>query len=359
MLFEISNPTLENLNVEMFDPGFVENGLPSGANPKCDDGSVYPYCTGDTATFRHMTANAPALATRYTLYPLDNLSNPLGNPPICHVTYPGYFSKAAAQAANDLTWHARSRSGRTSRPTRTAARSTAARTCSRCSRATTSAGRRSRAATCTRSRPAAGARSNQPQDDANVSVSAITKMSLFTNAVGNQPKFYLARIPSYGRSQILTLSFFDIGDVSDINGNIIPGALSVVAVDAVHSKTGGLVGEFSNCTYSHPATRGYISGQVTPWAANPPATEWATNPNSLQSLGGGCTAQVTAPGGRSDWNGKWVTFEVPIPSDYSCNDNDFTKCWLQVKYNYPVGAVLHDATTWTASLSGNPVRLVK
>ena len=73
------------------------------------------------------------------------------------------------------------------------------------------------------------------------------------------------------------------------------------------------------------------------------------------------TAQVTInpSTGASFWNGKWATFKIQIPSDYSCVDADFTKCWVKIKYNWPSGSTLHDATTWTATLSGNPVRLTK
>ena len=128
---------------------------------------------------------------------------------------------------------------------------------------------------------------------------------------------------------------------------------------------GAPVGEFANCTYSHPESRGnnpgdYITGEVTPWGTNPSATEFAASPNSLTTMGGGCTAPVdlNPATGASYWNGKWVTWQVPIPSDYTCNDRDLTKCWLQIKYNYG-SAQFHDATTWTASLSGDPVRLTK
>ena len=364
MLFQISNPKLENLNIELFDPGFVDDGQPSFAKPSCNDGSVYPLCTGDT-TLSHQTAGAPAVTTKYTLYPLDNLSNPLGNPPVCSVTYPGYFSPAAAAAANDRTAHSFH------------AWANLATDAGGCGALNGSSyvlqvqsgddfGGASQAgsnmfsvAACT------GCAPNQPQNDTNVAVSAITKMSLFTNALNAQPTFYLARVPSWAKSQFLTLSFFDIGDINGPSGQI-GGALTVVSADAVHSGSGIPIGEFSNCTYSHPASRGntasdYISGQITPWDPNPPDTEWATNPNTLQSLGGGCTAQVTINNstGASFWNGKWATFEIQIPSDYSCTDTDFTKCWVQIKYNWPAGAVLHDATTWTATLSGNPVRLTK
>jgi len=359
MLFQISNPTLENLNIEMFDPGFVDDGQPSGAKPSCNDGSLYPLCTGDS-TLSHQTGGAPAMSTRFTLYPLDNLTNPLGNPPICHITYPGYFSPAAAAAANDVTARGFHKWANLATDAGGCGTLNASSYVLQVQSGDDFGGPTQAGSNMFSVAACSGCGSNQPQNDPNVAVSAITKMSLFTNAVGSQPVFYLARIPSWARSQFLSLSFFDIGDVSTVSGQPIGGALTVVSADAAHSTNNSPVGEFANCLYSHPATRsGFISGQITPWASNPPLTEWASNPNSLQSLGGGCTAPVTVNASASEWNGKWSTWQIQIPSDYSCADADFTKCWVKIQYNYPVGAVLHDATTWTASLSGNPVRLTK
>jgi hypothetical protein len=207
---------------------------------------------------------------------------------------------------------------------------------------------------------------NQPTLDPNVSISAITKMSLFANVPPgtSNPKFYLARVPSWGRGQFLTLTFFDIGDVGP-QGQPVAGALTVSAVDATHGTGGSLVGEFGNCTYSHPATRGnnppgdFINGQTTPWDPGALDTAWANDGQLRPVPGNRCTAPVAPNGSVSFWNGKWATWKIPIPNDYTCNDLDQTKCWLQIRYAYPSGVNFHDATTWTASLSGNPVRLTK
>ena len=137
----------------------------------------------------------------------------------------------------------------------------------------------------------------------------------------------------------------------------------MTAVDATHGAAGAPVGEFNNCTYSHPGIpdRSYISGPPSPWDPGSTDIDWASNPSSLTSMGGGCTATVNlnAGGTAATWNGKWVTWRIPIPTDYTCDDRDLTKCWLRIQYNYGANAQFHDATTWTASLSGNPVRLTK
>jgi hypothetical protein len=322
---------------------------------------VYPICTADQR-LQVQSSSAPPTSTTYTLYPLDNLNNPLGSPALCRATYPGYLS-VPPLTATDLTtrsFHRWANFGTDAGCPALTGSSYVLQVQSGDDRGGPSEGGANNfsVAACSSCAP------NQPNLDPNVSISAITKMSLFTNAPANSPnpKFYLARVPSWARGQVLTLTFFDIGDI----GNpAVPGALTVSAIDATHGTGGALVGEFSNCSYSHPQSRGnnntdYITGQVTPWEAGASDTSWARNPNSLTGLGGGCTAQVQVnpSTGQSFWNGKWSSWRIPIPSDYTCNDLDQTKCWLQIRYGYS-NAEFHDATTWTASLSGNPVRLTK
>ena len=67
---------------------------------------------------------------------------------------------------------------------------------------------------------------------------------------------------------------------------------------------------------------------------------------------------VIYSGGASDHNGKWQTVSVPIPANYSCTDSDYTKCWVRLKYDY-LGGNPTDVTAWTASIEGDPVRLVQ
>jgi hypothetical protein len=357
MLLQIKNPQLESLNLELFDPGYVDTGQRCGVANALP---INPLCSGDNSPA--WLGNPAALETTYTLYPLDNLSNPLGNPPVCSATYPGYTTSPPPVGATDIT----------------------ARSFHRWANFATDAGCPALTASSyvlqvqsgdDLGKPAqrgfnnfsvaacSGCPANQPTLDPNVSISAITKMALFANTDRANPNFYLARVPSWARDQVLTLSFFDVGDISNTSGNPLAGNLTVAAVDATHGSGGAPVGEFSGCSYSHPASRGtnstdYISGQTTPWDPGALDTSWATNPNSLTSLGGGCTASVPVNPSRSLWNGKWVTWKVQIPSDYTCNDLDQTKCWLQIRYAY-TNAQFHDETTWTASLSGNPVRLTR
>ncbi len=70
-----------------------------------------------------------------------------------------------------------------------------------------------------------------------------------------------------------------------------------------------------------------------------------------------CTlSKVYNPNG---YNGKIQRIEVPVPDRYKCADSDPTKCWYRLKFTYPSGVTANDTTTWSASLDGDPVRLVK
>jgi hypothetical protein len=67
---------------------------------------------------------------------------------------------------------------------------------------------------------------------------------------------------------------------------------------------------------------------------------------------------------RSDtgYQGKVKVVNVQIPVDYSCDDNVASGCWFTVSYAYGTagsGGGVQDTTTWSASLDGDPVRLVK
>ena len=68
----------------------------------------------------------------------------------------------------------------------------------------------------------------------------------------------------------------------------------------------------------------------------------------------GCS--VTA---SSAFNGKWQTIMVPVPTTYSCTDEDVTKCWYRLRYAYGSGSQPTDTTSWTASVAGDPVRLIR
>jgi hypothetical protein len=150
-------------------------------------------------------------------------------------------------------------------------------------------------------------------DSSGISIFGNASMSIYANAPSAQTQFYLARVPSGSGGHTLALNFFDIADASG------SGTLQVVA-----PPDSGVT--FSNCTGIGPAA------------------------------GALATCSVTA---TSAFNGKWETIKVPIPTGYSCDDTDPKGCWVRIQYDYGAGNTVQDTTTWTASIEGDPVRLVE
>jgi len=155
-------------------------------------------------------------------------------------------------------------------------------------------------------------------DKESLSIFGREKMGIYSNAPGTTTEFHLARVPTAAAGQILKVRLFDVGD-STASGKIY----IVFPPDAAN-------GPFAGCTGTGPA-----SGAFT-----------------------GCMFNVIYSGGASDHNGKWQTVSVPIPANYSCTDSDYTKCWVRLKYDY-LGGNPTDVTAWTASIEGDPVRLVQ
>jgi Flp pilus assembly protein TadG len=153
----------------------------------------------------------------------------------------------------------------------------------------------------------------QPVSTAGIKIEAAQAMGIYANAPAGTTQFYLARVPSGSGGHTLVLSFFDISDASQ------PGSLSIVAPPDAHTT-------FRSCVGSGPQT--------------------ATLPT--------CTVSA-----NSSFNGRWETVRVPIPDGYACDDLDPAGCWVRINYAYGNGAKVQDTTTWTASLEGDPVRLVQ
>ena len=59
----------------------------------------------------------------------------------------------------------------------------------------------------------------------------------------------------------------------------------------------------------------------------------------------------------AQYDARIITLTLVVPTDYTCNTSVATGCWLKVKLDF-TGAPA-DTTTWSASLLGDPVRLVE
>jgi hypothetical protein len=146
---------------------------------------------------------------------------------------------------------------------------------------------------------------------ASVSVSALGKMSIYANAAAASQTFNLIRLMPAAAGQTLVFKFFDIGD-ADANAvlTILPPKETSLSL--------------SNC-----AASGYQTGTLPT-----------------------CSITINA------WDGKGETVAVPIPSNYTCTFTSTGGCWFRLKVSFASGNV-QDTTTWTAYVSGDPVRLIE
>jgi Flp pilus assembly protein TadG len=163
---------------------------------------------------------------------------------------------------------------------------------------------------------------------ANAKIYGFGRQGIYANYPGANTTFYLARVLPGAPGRALLVNFFDVGDASQ------PGKLTVQPPP--DSNVGA---SFNGCTYTAPP------GNST----GPP---WGTFSNT----NAGCQISgVQTP----LFNGQWITYRVPIPDNYTCNFNDPLGCWTRVNFQFPNLTSVQDTTTWSAQIQGDPVRLVE
>lgn len=304
---------VSNLRFEAFDPAFVAVGdLCDNAALKGRDragktdsryakGAQSPYCTGD----QRFGGGTGEVATAFTVrQPTAKTTywDPATYAPVCTQTYPGHNLTDIAKMP-------------------TATYDVFRRWTQLCTIPYAPAGQymiqvrtngvgADRAAGHNRF----GLRVYSPTDSAakdEMSIAGFSKMAIYANLPAATTTFHLARVPSAAAGQALNVELFDIGD-STGSGNV-----SVLAPDG-----SGL----TQCTGTGPAK------------------------GALPT----CTIRAS-----SSFNGKWQTISVPVPKDYSCQDDDPNSCWFRLRYAYGSGNQPSDTTSWKASLAANPVRLVE
>jgi Flp pilus assembly protein TadG len=147
-----------------------------------------------------------------------------------------------------------------------------------------------------------------------ISLSGYYKMGMYGNTPNGTSRFYLAKVPSSAKGQLFKVRLWDIGDGA-VNGS------TVTVLPPL--ETGGT---FSNCTGA-----GVQNGTLS-------------------------SCQINVSG---SYNGQWQTISVPIPATYTCSDTSNTGCWVRLEFFYGSGSNPNDTTSWTASIEGDPVRLVE
>lgn len=149
-----------------------------------------------------------------------------------------------------------------------------------------------------------------------VSVAPWERMRIYANAASATTEFNLVRVAPAAANKTLVVTFFDVGEGADSgtvtilrpNDSNLPSSLQ----DCVGS--GVKDGDLSNCR---------ITGISS-----------------------------------SNYNGKLQEIRIPIPNTYTCQVASQGGCWFRARVSFGSGDV-HDATTWTARIVGEPVRLIE
>ncbi len=150
----------------------------------------------------------------------------------------------------------------------------------------------------------------------NVSINARGRLPIYANAQAADTNFFLARVLPYDAGRTLRITLYDIGDVSEA------GTLQILP------PTDSNVATFTGCQFA-------IDDSTT-------LTKDAST-CSLKNV--------------KDLNGRSITVDVPLPTNYTCPAATLTACWIKVRAAFPAG--VSDTTTWSAAILGNPIRLVE
>jgi Flp pilus assembly protein TadG len=149
-----------------------------------------------------------------------------------------------------------------------------------------------------------------------VSIAGYQQMSIYANYTGANTTFNLVRVIPAAASKTLNIGFYDVGDAA--------AAGTVQVLPPTDSNMGGTI---STCTGA-----GVVTGAIS-----------------------GC--KLTNVSSGSGWNGQYENLKIAIPSGYTCTYSQAGGCWFRLLVSFPGGVT--DTTTWTASVDGDPIRLIK
>jgi hypothetical protein len=164
-----------------------------------------------------------------------------------------------------------------------------------------------------------------------VSMFANGRLPMYVNVPPGAPStcaasptcFYVARVlPQYAGHE-LQLDVFDLTDGSSVDVKFVPPPDSGLAV-------------FADCDFVFFAEGGETI--------------------DLSESDCEATAVANSELGNGGSNGDSIAAIISIPPDYTCNEADAFGCWVTAEMSF--GGTPSDTTTWSAVLTGDPIRLV-
>jgi hypothetical protein len=158
-----------------------------------------------------------------------------------------------------------------------------------------------------------------------VSVSGVGHLPIYMNRLAPPAEFYLARIVPETAGKTLQLIFWDMADISGGSARftLIPPS------DASGSPFA--------CTFSRDGT------------VPPPGV----------TVSGCSVSGITSAGTGGGYNGRNMIVRIPIPGNYNCDVADPEGCWTKVRVEAIGATSAADTTTWSASMTGDPIRLIR
>nr|WP_272917500.1 Tad domain-containing protein [Nocardioides flavescens] len=163
---------------------------------------------------------------------------------------------------------------------------------------------------------------SDPSKASYVAVAGNENMPILQNKAGSTATFNLIRALPNTRGQYIAFDFFDPADGATTSGATVRVVAPTDAKNTLKSASA-----IPNCTHA-------LNGEALTPAAN-------------------CTVTVRS----STHNGQVERLFIPIPNDYDCNDTTLGGCWFSVAITFPSSVT--DFTTWSANITGDPVRLIE
>jgi hypothetical protein len=150
---------------------------------------------------------------------------------------------------------------------------------------------------------------------------------------GGAAEFYLAQIDAIHAGKTVAISLWDPGDTG-----VLDATLQILI----------------------PGSSGYQTASLS-WTSQRGTTN--SGASACNGRSGSGTSIVTNTGSNSQFNGCWVTIEIPIPSNYTAPTppGEAEPGWWKIRYimgGSAGSAPAFDLTTWQVEIRGNPVHLV-
>jgi hypothetical protein len=182
-------------------------------------------------------------------------------------------------------------------------------------------------------------------------VGAWADMAVYTPvavAAGGHFDVPMFKVPPDYAGQTVTLDVYDPGDISgggSVDVQVLDNSGSLLTVGAPRVINVWDVGlTRTNAGAAVPCTgRGGLGNPPTP---------------CLAQTGQPQTATVRATSsGTLNYNGHWIRFEIPVPSNYSPGGNP-NNWWWSLRYQISTGVTSTDTLTFAVGLKGNPAHLL-